>query len=131
MTKPIRTIKLKTMDGKKSEVEALIDTGSFYTIIRQDCVPAGAKFISYKTAEKLGTAKKSGQVRIVASAEMILEIDGHPILEDVRISPDLKREFILGAKTMQAWDISIKNKNGHTKIHVGHDMNDPDIQAVE
>lgn len=131
MSKPIRTIKVKTMDGKRAEVEALIDTGSFYTIIRQDCVPPGAKVVRYRTVERLGTAGKSGQVRIVASAEMILEVEGHPINDDVRISPDLKREFVLGAKTMQAWDISVKNKNGHTKVVVGRDMNDPDIQAVE
>ena len=78
MSKPIRKIKVTTMDGKKAAVEALIDTGSFYTIIREDCVPPGAKVIKYRTVEKLGTAKKSGQVRIVASAEMILDVEGHP-----------------------------------------------------
>ncbi len=38
--------------------------------------------------------------------------------------------MLIGAGLMQMWDISIRNKNGHTKIHVGHDMNDPDIQTV-
>ena len=62
---------------------------------------------------------------------MTLNVEGHPIRDDVLVSRDMKREFILGAKTMQAWGISIKNKNGHTKIHVGLDMNNPDVQAVE
>ena len=25
---------------------------------------------------------------------------------------------------------TIKNDNGHTTAHIGHDMNDPDIQTV-
>ncbi len=131
MGKPVREIKIRTKDGKKGVVTALIDSGSFYTLIRQDCVPNGASVVRYEVPEKMGTAKKTGQVRAVASTEMVMIVEGHPIKDTVMISPDLKREFIVGAKTMQAWDITIKNKNGHTKIIVGHDMNDPDIQAVE
>ncbi len=131
MSKPIRMIKVSARDGKKASVEALIDTGAFYTIIRQDCVPAGAKVNPYKTGELLGTAGKRGHVRAVAETVLVMVVEGHPIRDEVLISPDLKREFILGAKTMQAWDISVKNKNGHTTVHVGRDMNDPDIQAVE
>ena len=131
MSKPVRDIDIRTKDGKRGEVQALIDSGSFYTIIRQDCLPKGTAVVKYKTTEKLGMAGKTGQIRVVAETGIIMRLEGHPIQDTVFISPDLKREFIIGAKTMQAWDITIKNKNGHTAIHVGHDMNDPDVQAVE
>ena len=131
MSKPVREMEIRTKDGKKGVVTALIDSGSFYTLIRQNCVPKGAAVVRYAVPEKMGTAQKTGQVRAVASTEMVMILEGHPIKDTVMISPDLKREFIVGAKTMQAWDITIKNKNGDTKIVVGHDMNDPDIQAVE
>ena len=103
MSKPIRTIKVKTMDGKKTVVEALINTGSFYTIIRQDRVPSGAKVISYSKPEKLGTAKKSGQVRVVASAEMIIEIEGRPI-KDAESFQITVQSFSVGSRIkIEVW----------------------------
>ena len=131
MSKPVLDIKIGKKEGKKCVVAALIDSGSFYTLIREDCLPADVRVDKYKTAEKLGMAGKGGHLRAIGETVLIMNINGHPISDEVRIAPDLKREFILGAGTMQKWDISIKNKNGHTQIIVGHDMNDPDIQAVE
>lgn len=131
MSNPVREMEIRTKDGKKGVVTALIDSGSFYTLIRKDCVPRGATIIRYKKSEKMATAGKSGGIHAVAGMDLVVMVEGHPIEDTVRISPDLKREFILGAGTMQKWDITIKNKNGHTTIHVGHDMNDPDIQTVE
>ncbi len=131
MTKPVREIDITTIGGKKGHVEALIDTGSFYTLIREDCLPKGASPEAMEKPEILGTAQKKGKVRTVGGIIMVMIVEGHPIRDEVYISPDLKREFIIGAKTMQAWDITIKNKNGHTTVHVGRDMNDPDTQSVE
>ena len=131
MSKPVQEIPIRTFDGKAGRVLALFDTGSYLTLIRQDCVPAGATITKYKKLETLGTAKKTGKLKIVACMNLVLDVNGHPIRDEVLITPDLKREFILGAKTMQGWDITIKNKNGHTTIHVGRDLNDPDVQAVE
>lgn len=130
MSKPIVSINIKTFDGKSGKVNAIFDTGSYYTLIRENCVPADAAVIKLKNQKFFGTAHKSGQLKIVASLPLILVINGHPVDDGVLVCPDLKSEFIIGAKTMQSWDISIKNKNGQTKIHVGRDMNDPDIQTV-
>ena len=47
------------------------------------------------------------------------------------VSPDLSQEMIVGAGTMQKWDISIINRNGHTEVTVGRDMHDPDIIEVD
>ena len=56
MSKPIREVEIKAATGSKGSVDAVVDSGSFYSIIR--------------------------------------------------------------------------NKNGHTTVHVGRDMSDPDVQTV-
>jgi len=47
------------------------------------------------------------------------------------VSPDLSQEMIIGAGTMQEWDITIRNQNGHTEVVVGKDLRDPDVQEVD
>lgn len=39
MSKPIYSIEIITADAKKRAVNTVFDTGSFYTIIREDCIP--------------------------------------------------------------------------------------------
>ena len=130
MSKPIIDIKLKTLEGMTGKVKAVVDTGSYFTIIRKDKLPEGIQTIKYLKPQVFGTAEKKGKLHIKAITEMILIIEGHPVMESVLISSDLKTEFILGAKTMQAWDITVKNRNGKTTVLVGRDMNDPEIQTV-
>ena len=48
----------------------------------------------------------------------------------VLISPELGSDMLIGAQTMQSWDISIINTKGKTKINVKHDMRDPEINEV-
>ena len=131
MSKPIRDVDIVTANGKKSSVSAVLDTGSFYTIIREDCLPRGAVTEKLKVKVKVETAKRRGG-KLVATAVVYLKmrVEGHWISDEAKVAADLGSEMLIGAKTMQAWDISVKNKNGHTQIHVGHDMNDPDIQTV-
>lgn len=130
MSKPIIDIELRTIDGKTAKAKAVVDTGSYYTIIREDKLPTGAQRIKYLKPQVFATAEKKGQLHIKAVTELILVINAHPVMDSVLISSDLKAEFILGAKTMQAWDITVKNRNGKTTVVVGRDMNDPEIQTV-
>jgi len=48
----------------------------------------------------------------------------------VLISPGLSQEMLVGAGTMQKWDISILNRDGKSALSVGRDMRDPQITEV-
>jgi len=96
MSKPIREVQIKAATGSKGSVDAVVDSGSFYTIIREDRIPP----------------------------------EGRWIRDEALVSPHLGSDMLIGAKTMQAWDITIKNKNGHTTVHVGRDMSDADVQTA-
>jgi len=131
VSKPIRDVDIETANGKKTCVSAVLDSGSFYTIIRQDCLPRGAVVETLKVKQKFGTAKRrGGKLVVTAVVYLKMRVEGRWISDEAKVAPDLGSEMLIGAKTMQAWDITIKNKNGRTTIHVGHDMNDPDIQTV-
>lgn len=131
MSKPIENVTLKTTDDKTVHTMALFDTGSFYTIVRADILPQETPVLLYKDQKVFGTAGKEGQVRVQGVTELVIAIGEKMISTRAYVSPDLRREFIVGAETMQAWDISIHTTNGKTQIHVGHDMRDPDITEVD
>ncbi|MBI2060812.1 MAG: hypothetical protein HYT87_13675 [Nitrospirae bacterium] len=130
MGKPVLTITVISGDKKKKTIPALFDTGSHYSIIRSDCVPSARTVIRFPLIKTLGTASKTGGVRIVGETGLIMTIGRRRINDRVLVSPDLKREMVIGADTMQGWDITIKNRNGKTRVSVGHDMRDPDIIEV-
>ena len=48
----------------------------------------------------------------------------------VFVNSGLAQEMLVGAGTMQKWDISIVTQRGLTEVFVGRDMRDPDINDV-
>lgn len=52
------------------------------------------------------------------------------IRDETLVSDEPGSDMLIGAKTMQSWDITIRNSNGKTKVIVKHDMRDPEINAV-
>ena len=60
-----------------------------------------------------------------------MSIQGKQIDDLVLVSPDLSQEMLVGAGTMQKWDISILDRDGHTELSVGRDMRDPEIREVD
>ncbi len=130
MSKPIYKLDVLTADGRKGHVTAVFDTGSFYTIIREDCLPKGSHVEQFKKNEVFGTARRGAKLVTTGVIHLKIKIGGHWISGEARVAPELGSEMLVGAGLMQMWDISVKNKNGHTSVHVGRDMNDPDIQTV-
>lgn len=131
MSKPIKKIIVKTNDEKTAEVNAVFDTGSFYTIIRQDRIPAGSAILPRLNTQQFRTAGQGGKLNVIGDISLTLTIGDKMIQDSAFVSPDLVSDMLIGAKTMQAWDISIQNKNGHTEIHIGYDMRDPEITEVD
>ncbi|MBI4669988.1 MAG: hypothetical protein HY747_12565 [Elusimicrobia bacterium] len=130
MSKPIRDIVIATADGRRANVHAVFDTGSFYSIIRQDKLPLGSKFEKLAKKEVFGTAKRGAKIAMIGITHLKVNIEGHWINGETYIAPQLGSEMLIGAGLMQMWDISIRNKNGRTVINVGRDMDDPDIQTI-
>lgn len=132
MSKPVKEIHVTSLDGKSGAVKAVFDTGSFYTIIREDRVPSGAQIVREGAQQQFRTAAQGGKLEINGVLPMARIIIGEKIIEDsMLVSPNLAQEMLIGAKTMQSWDVSIINTNGQTDVVVKHDMRDPDITEVD
>lgn len=130
MSSPILNIKFITPEEKKGEANALFDLGSYYTILRKDKLPKDTKFEIYKRKREFGTADKKGKIEIIGTTRLIIKIGNKMIETSAFISPDLNTEFIIGAGTMQSWDITIKNKNIKTSVVAGLDMRDEEITRI-
>ena len=117
------------MDNRNGAVNALFDTGSFYTIIREDCMPPKAYF--YPQSNELGTASHGGKLKISGATILIIEHEGRKIKTQVLVSPTLKQDMIIGAEAMQSWHINVLNTKKETKVIFNLDMRDPDINEVD
>lgn len=130
MSKPVVNVVLAAAEVKV-RVKAVLDTGSFYTILREDLPQGRVTVTPYPSLQLLGTAAKGGKLRVAGTVFLDLLIAGKRINTSAFVSPDLKKDLIVGAGTMQMWDISIVNRNGSTRVVVGRDMRDPDITEVD
>ena len=131
MSKPILDVEIHTPDDAVALVKAVFDTGSFYTIVREDRVPSSASIVRRKSPWTLRAAARGSQLTAVGEVSLVLSIGDRQIHDIALVSPDLSQEMLVGAGTMQKWDISIVNRNGHTDVSVGRDMHDPDITEVD
>ncbi len=128
--KPIQKVIIETLEGNIKTVDALFDSGSFYNIIRRDKLPVTKNIYFYDTPRKFGTAAQNTSLQIIGKTDLIVELDNHRFDDPFLISDSLSRNMIIGAGTMQKWDITIINKKGNTEIKVGRDMRDPEITEV-
>lgn len=130
MSKPILQVTVTTVDEKHKKIPALFDSGSLYTVIRSDCLPSQKAALLYKKPKKFGTAHKKAKVTIVGETALIITIGRKMINTHALVSLDLSREMVIGAETMQVWNITIRNRKGRTKVIVGHDMREPDMREI-
>lgn len=131
MAKPALQIEITTAEEKSGSVKAIFDTGSFYTILREDKVPVGAKVLERKQPHVFRTAARGHRFSAAGEIPLVLMIGDKAIHDVALVSSDLSQEMLVGAGTMQKWDISIITRNGHTEVSVGRDMRDPDITEVD
>jgi hypothetical protein len=130
MSKPHLDVILTTADGKTSTANAVFDTGSYYSLLRGDKVPPGAIVTKQIPPQTFGTAAKGGQFSTTGVLPVILGIGDSEIDDVVLVAPELSVELIVGAGTMQKWDISVVTRNGRTEVLVGRDRRDPALTAV-
>ena len=131
MTKPVKNITITTLDEKSNEVSAAFDTGSFYTIIREDKIPTGAAVLQMLNPKNFRTAGQGGKLNVTGDISLVMTIGEKMIQDSALVSPDLISDMLIGAGTMQKWHITISNKTGETEIIMDHDMRDPEITEVD
>ena len=130
MSKPIFEVSFTTLDEKTGTARAVFDTGSFYSILREDKLPPGTAVLKRAKPLVLRPAAKGTRLTAVADVPLVMRIGDKEIEDVVLVSPDLTQELLVGAGTMQRWDISVLNANGRTKVSVAHDRHDPEINDV-
>lgn len=131
MTKPVIVVSLRTFGGKEGKARAVFDTGSYRSLIREDRLPAGALVDRSPAPLELKTAAQGGRTHVVGALVLTITVKDRMIEDEVLVSPDQSQEMLIGAGTMQKWDITIRSDNGHTEVIVGTDLRDPDVQEVD
>lgn len=129
MSKPVFEIEITSVDQKSSKVVAVFDSGSFPTIVRLDKLPS-QQLLKYTKPEIYGGAVQGSKLNVIGCTRLIVEYKGRMFYTIAEVAPQLSAEMLIGARTMQEWDITIKNKNGKTEITIGHDMRDPDLNMI-
>ena len=100
--------RLKLIGSKgEAEVEALFDTGASYSCIRPELAERLAHVEPLRRPKELGTADENTTVRVTARVALDFELDGVVLSDEFMVVPNLRREVIIGAKTMQAWRIKV------------------------
>jgi hypothetical protein len=127
--KPVFPIKIISLNNTSANLNAVFDSGSFYTIIRADKLPADTTVIRQELTFR--TAHKGGILQIIGKTILDILIGEKMIETQVLVSSELGSDMLIGAQTMQSWDISIMNSKGKTTINVAHDMRDPEITEVD
>ena len=80
---------------------------------------------------RMRTAAQGGTLDVIGGTILVITIRDRMIQDEALVSPNLAQELLVGAGTMQKWNITIKNQNGHTSVEVGRDLRDPDVQEVD
>lgn len=128
--KPVRRVTVLTMDEKgSSRVNAIFDSGSLYTLVRAEKLPAGA-MVQPVEMKFLGAAAVGSRLSVTGVIPLVIRIGAREIWDSALVSPDLSQDMLIGIDTMQRWDISILHVGGKTGVSVGLDRRDPEFNEV-
>ena len=130
MSKQNIEVLLTTPNQATSKVMAVFDSGSFYSILREDKVPPGGVVCRHSVPRTFRTAAQGTKFKAQGELPVVLTIGDRMVDDVVLVSSDLAQEMLVGAGTMQKWDISLVTKGGRTEVVVGRDMRDPEINDV-
>jgi len=130
MSKPVFPVIITTVENQTATVNAVFDSGSYPTIIRQDKLPPG-QINNYLIPTIYRGAVQGSKLEVIGVTRLIVEYNNHQFYVWAEVSPQLSSDMLIGASSMQQWDISITNKNGKTDIHIAHDRRDPELNIIE
>ncbi len=131
MSKPVMEVVVRSMLGGRAKVRAVFDTGSHFSIIQESKLPARTTVLGYPKPERLKTAARGGRLEITGTTVLYIQIGRKVVRHEVLVSPELSQEMLIGAGTLQEWDICVRNGGGRTRVTVGRDVRDPEVTEVD
>jgi predicted aspartyl protease len=111
--------KLNVIGNKgKIEAEVLFDSGARRSVIRKDVAEKIATLI--KAPVPLRFRLADGKTEIVTStvADIWITINGRTITDQFPVLEKLSSEIIIGANTLQSWEIKLNPKNESVDVGV-------------
>lgn len=109
----------------KQRVEVLFDTGASQSCIRRDVATRVATVFRKRSAKTFVLADGRTQIKTDEVAVLDLRINGKAIDDYFYVLKDGRREVIVGAGTMQRWDLKLHPRR-HL-IEIGTDPEDLEL----
>lgn len=106
-------------DKGKNDLEVFFDSGARRSVIRKDAAEKIASLQKSLLRRTFTLADNKTQIHSEEVTVLWITIDGKTIDDEFYVVSDLSRELIVGASTMQTWDILLDLKN--EKVTVGVD----------
>ena len=108
-------------DRGQAEVDALFDTGARRSVVRREAAEALASLTRLSKPRTFQTADENGSLAAAHVVNLELTINGVTIDDQFYAIDSLRRGLIVGADTMQSWEIGLDPKT--ESITVGVDPN--------
>ena len=89
MSKPVLPVTITNSRRKSVTIPAVFDSGSFYTLIRRDCLPAGTPLDPLNAPRTLRAASRGSRLRKKGSAKrgQVLNLELPAQIQDSRPDP--------------------------------------------
>ncbi|MEW6536905.1 MAG: retropepsin-like aspartic protease [Candidatus Auribacterota bacterium] len=110
-----------TGDKGKMETEVLFDTGARRSVIRKDIAEKLATLINAPEPLKFRLADGKTGLTTSIVADIWIVIGDKAITDQFPVLNELSREIIVGANTLQNWEIKLDPQN--ESVNVGVDPN--------
>lgn len=99
--------------GDKGSIQKaiLFDSGARRSVIKREVAERVATLIRLPTTFKFRLADGKTEIATSTVCDICITIDGKTIFDQFPVLDTLSREIIVGANTMQSWDIHLDMKN--------------------
>lgn len=111
-------------DKGSTSAELLFDSGARRSVIRKDIASKIATIIKFPLPFRFCLADGETEIETDRVADIMVKVDGKIIFDQFPVLEKMGREVIVGANTLQSWEIVLDLKNEAMKVGV-------DLKALE
>ena len=113
----VKRVVLRGNEGQ-TKAEVLFDSGARCSVIRKDVARKVATLIRLPTSVDFRLADGKTRLSTNLVVDIVLRINGRTILDQFPVLEKLSREVIIGANTLQSWEIKLDPKNESVQVGV-------------
>ncbi|MBI4711911.1 MAG: retroviral-like aspartic protease [Planctomycetes bacterium] len=113
----IKQLIIKGIQGQV-KAEVLFDTGVRRSVIRKDIARKVTPLVNLPSPMAFRLAESKTELKTNLVTNIILRVNGRIIQDQFYVLEKLSREVIIGADTMQSWEIKLDPKNESIKVGV-------------